>query len=200
MTGTTTTTTTEKKPGNGNGLSRAAKESVPLLIGLETTGPYSKNFVQSKSSQYRKMKQEWRQNVVLARSGIQGLGLYAARDIEKHQMVIEYIGEVIRSDLTDIREKHYTEQNRGIYMFRLDDDRVLDATMSGNMARYINHSCNPNCVTEVVEVDRDLHIIIFANRRINRGEELSYDYKFDYEDDNRLPCLCGAHNCKKWMN
>jgi histone-lysine N-methyltransferase MLL3 len=197
-----TGTTTEKKTSSsgGNGLSRAAKESVPLLIGLETTGPYSKNFVQSKSSQYRKMKQEWRQNVVLARSGIQGLGLYAARDIEKHQMVIEYIGEVIRSELTDIREKRYTEQNRGIYMFRLDDDRVLDATMSGNMARYINHSCNPNCVTEVVEVDRDLHIIIFANRRINRGEELSYDYKFDYEDDNRLPCLCGAHNCKKWMN
>jgi hypothetical protein len=56
---------TDKKTGNG--LSRAAKESVPLLIGLETTGPYSKNFVQSKSSQYRKMKQEWRQNVVLAR-------------------------------------------------------------------------------------------------------------------------------------
>jgi SET domain-containing protein len=63
------------------------------------------------------------------------LGLYAARDLEKHQMVIEYIGEVIRSDLTDLREKRYTEQNRGIYMFRLDDDRVLDATMSGNMAR-----------------------------------------------------------------
>ena len=62
------------------------------------------------------MKQEWRQNVVLARSKIQGLGLYAARDLEKHQMIIEYIGEVIRSDLTDIREKRYEDQNRGIYM------------------------------------------------------------------------------------
>lgn len=97
---------------------RAAKENVPTLIGLETTGPYSKNFVQSKSSQYRKMKTEWRQNVVLARSRIQGLGLYAARDLEKHQMIIEYIGEIIRSDLTDIREKKYEAQNRGIYMFR----------------------------------------------------------------------------------
>ena len=185
---------------NKNTLNRAAKEMVPTLIGLETTGPYSKNFVQSKSSQYRKMKQEWRQNVVLARSGIQGLGLYAARDLERHQMIIEYIGEVIRSELTDIREKRYEEQNRGIYMFRLDDDRVLDATMVGGMARYVNHSCDPNCVTETVEVDRDLHIIIFANRRIARGEELSYDYKFDYEDDNRIPCLCGAKNCVKWMN
>eukprot|EP00094_Tigriopus_californicus_P002575 TCALIF_02488-PA protein Name:"Similar to trr Histone-lysine N-methyltransferase trr (Drosophila melanogaster)" AED:0.08 eAED:0.09 QI:0/-1/0/1/-1/1/1/0/1211 len=188
-----------RKEPAGN-LGRAAKENVPIMIGLETTGPYSKNFVQSKSSQYRKMKQEWRQNVVLARSKIQGLGLYAARDLEKHQMIIEYIGEVIRSDLTDIREKRYEAANRGIYMFRLDDNRVLDATMCGGMARYINHSCDPNCVTECVEVDRDLHIIIFANRRIQRGEELCYDYKFDFEDDDRIPCLCGAHNCRKWMN
>jgi histone-lysine N-methyltransferase MLL3 len=194
--GSTTTTSTSTK----NTLNRAAKDMVPTLIGLETTGPYSKNFVQSKSSQYRKMKQEWRQNVVLARSGIQGLGLYAARDIEKHQMIIEYIGEVIRSDLTDIREKRYEDQNRGIYMFRLDDERVLDATMCGGMARYINHSCAPNCVTETVDVDRDLHIIIFANRRISRGDELCYDYKFDFEDDNKIPCLCGAKTCIKWMN
>ncbi len=183
-----------------NGLNRAAKENVPTLIGLETTGPYSKNFVQSKSSQYRKMRQEWRQNVVLARSGIQGLGLYAARDLEKGQMVIEYIGEIIRHELTDVREKRYEAQNRGIYMFRLDDERVLDATMCGGMARYINHSCDPNCVTETVEVDRDLHIIIFANKRIARGQELSYDYKFDFEDENKIPCMCGAKNCCKWMN
>ena len=199
----TTGAGTKSSGGGGSSnkpLKRAAAEMVQTLIGLETTGPYSKNFVQSKSSQYRKMKQEWRQNVVLARSGIQGLGLYAARDLEKHQMIIEYIGEVIRSELTDIREKRYEDQNRGIYMFRLDEERVLDATMSGGMARYINHSCNPNCVTETVEVDRDLHIIIFANRRIARGEELCYDYKFDFEDDNKIPCLCGAKNCVKWMN
>lgn len=185
------------RPGN---FGRAARENAPVLIGLETTGPYSKNFVQSKSSQYRKMRQEWKQNVVLARSQIQGLGLYAARDLEKHQMIIEYIGEVIRASLTDIREKRYESQNRGIYMFRLDDDRVLDATMCGGMARYINHSCDPNCVTETIEVNGDFHIIIFANKRIARGQELNYDYKFDFEDDNRIPCCCGAENCRKWMN
>lgn len=58
-------------------------------------------------------------------------------------------------------------------MFRLDEDRVVDATLSGGLARYINHSCNPNCVTEIVEVDRECRIIIFAKRRINRGEEVS---------------------------
>ena len=78
--------------------------------------------------------------------------------------------------MTDVREKRYEDQNRGIYMFRLDDDRVVDATMTGGVARYINHSCDPNCVTETIDI-ADTHIIIFAARRINRGEELSYDYK-----------------------
>lgn len=59
-------------------------------------------------------------------------------------------------------------------MFRLDEERVVDATLSGGLARYINHSCNPNCVTEIVEVDREVRIIIFAKRRINRGEEVSF--------------------------
>lgn len=57
-------------------------------------------------------------------------------------------------------------------MFRLDEDRVVDATLSGGLARYINHSCNPNCVTEIVDVDRESRIIIFAKRKINRGEEV----------------------------
>ncbi|XP_038110096.1 histone-lysine N-methyltransferase 2C isoform X3 [Culex quinquefasciatus] len=167
----------------------------------EVACPYSKQFVHSKSSQYKKMKLEWRNNVFLARSKIQGLGLYAARDLEKHTMVIEYIGEVIRVEVSELREKQYEARNRGIYMFRLDEDRVVDATLSGGLARYINHSCNPNCVTEIVEVEREVRIIIFAKRRINRGEELSYDYKFDIEDDaHKISCMCGAPNCKKWMN
>ncbi|XP_068631112.1 histone-lysine N-methyltransferase 2C-like isoform X2 [Battus philenor] len=163
--------------------------------------PYSKQFVHTKSSQYKKMKQEWRNNVYLARSKIQGLGLYAARDLEKHTMVIEYIGEIIRSELSELREKKYEAKNRGIYMFRLDERRVVDATLSGGLARYINHSCQPNCVAETVEVDRHLRIIIFAKRRIARGEELAYDYKFDIEDDaHKIMCMCGAPNCRKWMN
>ncbi|KAI8424057.1 hypothetical protein MSG28_002687 [Choristoneura fumiferana] len=96
----------------------------------------------------------------------------------------------------------YSKQfNRGIYMFRLDERRVVDATLSGGLARYINHSCQPNCVAETVEVDRQLRIIIFAKRRVARGEELAYDYKFDIEDDaHKIMCMCGAPNCRKWMN
>lgn len=68
-------------------------------------------------------------------------------------------------------------------MFRLDEDRVVDATLSGGLARYINHSCNPNCVTEMVDVDRECRIIIFAKRKITRGEEVSslhIDQNFNY--------------------
>ncbi|XP_014874682.1 histone-lysine N-methyltransferase 2C isoform X3 [Poecilia latipinna] len=155
----------------------------------------------SKSAQYRRMKAEWKSNVYLARSGIQGLGLYAARDIEKCTMVIEYIGTIIRSEVANRKERLYEAQNRGVYMFRIDNDYVIDATITGGPARYINHSCAPNCITEVVTVEKENKIIISSCRRIQRGEELCYDYKFDLEDDqHKIPCHCGAVNCRKWMN
>lgn len=100
-----------------------------------------KHFVHSKASQYRKLKSEWRQNVVLGRSNIQGLGLFANREIEPNSMVIEYIGSIIRNEVANRKEGIYESQNRGIYMFRIDTDAVIDATMAGGPARYINHSC-----------------------------------------------------------
>lgn len=87
---------------NHNAKSRLQQSS---LHGNDSSSPYIKQFVHSKSSQYRKMKSEWRNNVVLARSGVQGLGLYAARDIEKHTMVIEYIGMLIRNEIAERYER-----------------------------------------------------------------------------------------------
>uniref|UniRef100_UPI00398F2E3E histone-lysine N-methyltransferase 2C n=1 Tax=Pristiophorus japonicus TaxID=55135 RepID=UPI00398F2E3E len=181
--------------------STSTSKSFQSTVTGELNAPYSKQFVHSKSSQYRKMKIEWKINVYLARSRIQGLGLYAARDIEKHTMVIEYIGTIIRNEVANRREKLYESQNRGVYMFRIDNDHVIDATLTGGPARYINHSCAPNCVAEVVTFEKEHKIIISSNRRIQKGEELSYDYKFDFEDDqHKIPCHCGAVNCRKWMN
>ena len=110
-------------------------------------------------------------------------------------------------------------------MFRLNDDHVVDATISGGLARYINHCCDPNCIAETVSIEKDQFIVIIANKRIAKGDEvtnflnsfkfnftkifklifflakLTYDYKFDFEDDsNKISCLCGSANCKKWMN
>ncbi|CAF3363447.1 unnamed protein product [Rotaria sp. Silwood1] len=182
--------------------SHSTRSALPrTVLGVEGTQiPYVKHFVLSKSTQYRKLKSEWRQNVFLAKSRIQGLGLFAGRDLEKHTMVIEYIGELIRNEVANKREKLYEQQNRGIYMFRLDEEYVVDATMSGCLARYINHSCEPNSIAEVVQIEKDSKIIIITNRRIAKGEEIMYDYKFDFEEDSKIPCLCGAANCRKWMN
>ncbi|XP_066300292.1 histone-lysine N-methyltransferase 2C-like isoform X1 [Branchiostoma lanceolatum] len=180
--------------------SNTSRSSQTTLTG-EVLSPYHKQFAQSKSAQYRKLKQEWRNNVVLARSRIQGLGLFAARDIDKHVMVIEYIGVIIRNEVCNKRERIYEDQNRGVYMFRIDSDLVIDATLAGGPARYINHSCNPNCVAEVVNFEKEQKIIIISSRRLSKGEELTYDYKFDIEDDEqKIPCCCGAPNCRKWMN
>ncbi|XP_060638587.2 histone-lysine N-methyltransferase 2C isoform X4 [Anolis sagrei] len=188
-----------KRPHTLN--STSTSKSFQSTVTGELNAPYSKQFVHSKSSQYRKMKTEWKSNVYLARSRIQGLGLYAARDIEKHTMVIEYIGTIIRNEVANRKEKLYESQNRGVYMFRIDNDHVIDATLTGGPARYINHSCAPNCVAEVVTFERGHKIIISSSRRIQKGEELCYDYKFDFEDDqHKIPCHCGAVNCRKWMN
>jgi len=109
--------------------------------------------------------------------------MFAARDIEKHTMVIEYIGEIIRNELAEFREKIYDEHNRGVYMFRITPDYVIDATMTGGPARYINHSCNPNCVAETVTMgDKDVKIVIIALRRIAKGEEVSNsDFQAGYQ-------------------
>lgn len=130
-------------------------------------------------SQYKKMKAEWRSSVYLARSKIQGLGLYAKRDIDMNTMIIEYVGEVIRSEVCERREKRYLAQNRGTYMFRIDDDWVIDATMSGSLARYVNHSCDPNCFTKRMKFNDDDKIVIVANRPIKAGEEVSVKHDYD---------------------
>lgn len=87
----------------------------------------------------------------------------------------------------------------GCYMFRIDEFEVIDATTKGNQARFINHSCDPNCVSRVLLIQGHKHIVIFAQRAISRGEELTYDYKFPKEDD-KIKCLCKSSKCRKYLN
>ncbi|XP_072140057.1 histone-lysine N-methyltransferase 2A isoform X2 [Mobula birostris] len=150
---------------------------------------------------FRHLKKTSKEAVGVYRSPIHGRGLFCKRNIDAGEMVIEYSGTVIRSVLTDKREKYYDSKGIGCYMFRIDDYEVVDATMHGNAARFINHSCEPNCYSRVINVDGQKHIVIFAVRKIYRGEELTYDYKFPIEDaSNKLPCNCGAKKCRKFLN
>ncbi len=86
--------------------------------------------------------------------------------------LLSVMGNCSRLWLWMIKRSLSLTQNRGVYMFRIDDNLVVDATMAGGPARYINHSCNPNCVAEVVPFEKDSKIIIIAKRRISRGEEV----------------------------
>ncbi|PSN30585.1 hypothetical protein C0J52_24901, partial [Blattella germanica] len=154
---------------------------------------------ESESTSNRHLKETSKEAVGVYRSNIHGRGLFCLRDIEAGEMVIEYAGEVIRSMLTDKREKYYESKDIGCYMFRIDDQLVVDATMRGNAARFINHSCEPNCYSRVVDILGKKHILIFALRRIPQGEELTYDYKFPFEDV-KIPCTCGSRKCRKYLN
>ncbi|KAF7661140.1 hypothetical protein LDENG_00268400, partial [Lucifuga dentata] len=181
--------------------SSSARSNQNLAQG-EGGAPHTKPpVVHPRSSQYRWMKSEWRANVYLGRSRIQGLGLFAARDTEKQTMIIEYNGTILRNEVATRKENTYRSQNRAVFMFRIDSQHVVDATRTGGLARYINHSCAPNCVAEVVTFERGYKIIISCIRRIEKGEELCFDYQFDTaEGRHKMACHCGAPECRKWIN
>ena len=85
------------------------------------------------------------------------------------------------------------------YFFRLDNDHIIDATLKGNESRFINHCCDPNCDARIENINNENKIIFYANREIKCGEEITYDYKFQYED-NEIVCRCGSKNCRGRMN
>mmetsp|Transcript_23617 Transcript_23617/g.55570 ORF Transcript_23617/g.55570 Transcript_23617/m.55570 type:complete len:1975 (-) Transcript_23617:135-6059(-) len=138
------------------------------------------------------------------RSHIHGWGLFTKVDLPKDTMIVEYMGEIIRKSVADAREKAYEISGEGsCYMFRLDLNRIVDATQIGCMARFMNHCCQPNAYAKVIAVDTDQgqenKIVIFSHTDIKAGEEITYDYKFPVEDGS-LKCTCGAPNCIGRMN
>ncbi|XP_074591993.1 histone-lysine N-methyltransferase ATXR7-like [Curcuma longa] len=130
------------------------------------------------------------------RSKIHDWGLVALEPIDAEEFVIEYVGELIRRRISDTRERLYERMGIGSsYLFRLDDDYVVDATKRGGLARFINHSCEPNCYTKVITVEGQKKIFIYAKRHISAGEEITYNYKFPLEEV-KIPCNCGSHRIK----
>ena len=116
-------------------------------------------------------------------SAISGWGVYADQPIAEDARIVEYKGELVSQAEGWRREQGYLRRNR-IWIFNLNERRVRDAAVGGNIARYVNHSCRPNCYTDVV----GRTIWILAARPIKRGEELTYDYNTDGVAGIR--CLC----------
>ncbi|KAK8857194.1 Histone-lysine N-methyltransferase H3 lysine-4 specific [Apiospora arundinis] len=141
--------------------------------------------------------------VRFARSAIHNWGLYTMENINKDDMIIEYVGEEVRQQVAELRENRYLKSGIGSsYLFRIDDNTVIDATKKGGIARFINHSCMPNCTAKIIKVEGTKRIVIYALRDIAQNEELTYDYKFEREIGSldRIPCLCGTAACKGFLN
>ena len=134
------------------------------------------------------------QPFVVRRSGIQGVGGFAVRQIKKGEKIIEYAGERISQSEGDRRydDKPHT------YLFEVSSRTLIDGAVDGNDARFINHSCRPNCES-VLQGGR---IHIHALRRIQTGEELSFDYSLPRyillgaAENEIYPCRCGAPACR----
>ncbi|PWN43582.1 hypothetical protein IE81DRAFT_340627 [Ceraceosorus guamensis] len=137
-----------------------------------------------------------------AKSPIHDWGLYAMEHIPAGDMVIEYVGEVIRQQVADEREKAYERAgNFSTYLFRVDDDLVVDATRKGNIARLMNHCCTPNCNAKILTLNGEKRIVLYARTAILPGQELTYDYKFQSGGDeaDAIPCLCGSSGCRRFL-
>ncbi len=121
--------------------------------------------------------------LVRKRSSVHGYGVFAAEAITKNTRIIDYAGELVRNSECEEREERYLAEGC-IWVFRINRTWSRDAAVGGNIARFINHSCRPNCWWEVAGKT----IWIRASRTIRAGEELSYDYAT--VGDRTIPCRC----------
>ena len=119
-------------------------------------------------------------------SRIAGHGLFAAQAIKQGTKIMRYIGEKITTEESDRRLAA-----GNVYIFGLNERSALDGDTPKNTARYINHSCDPNCHTE----QYGNTIWIVALRDIQAGEELTYNYEYELDDEPAEPCHCGAPRC-----
>lgn len=115
---------------------------------------------------------------LIVKRGSSGLGLFTAEPIERDGFIIEYVGPILNARESDERG--------GRYLFETNKNRFIDGTARSNTARYINHSCRPNCEVEI----RRGRVFVYAKRAIKAGEELSYDYGKEYVDEYVKPCRC----------
>jgi hypothetical protein len=136
--------------------------------------------------------------VVVRRSAIAGRGVFATRAIARGERIIEYLGERISHAEAERRYDDTKMKVHHTFLFTVSSRTVIDARRGGNAARFINHSCDPNCEA----VDERGRIFVEAKRAIAAGEELVYDYQYERDPDDgpeveaMYPCRCGTAQCR----
>ncbi|MCO5593668.1 hypothetical protein L7F22_047684 [Adiantum nelumboides] len=177
-----------------------AKPSTSEVLDLEQSSVTTGDFpdVCSVAQRFKQMCLSLKHRLTFGKSAIHGWGVFTKTCHRAGEMVIEYAGEVVRPIVADLRERliYNNLVGAGTYMFRIDDKRVVDATREGSIAHLINHSCEPNCFSRVVTIKGEEHIIIFAKRDIEEGEELSYDYRASAKERGHRVCMKKANQSK----
>ncbi|XP_019414209.1 PREDICTED: histone-lysine N-methyltransferase ASHR3 [Lupinus angustifolius] len=137
--------------------------------------------------------------IKLVKTELCGWGVEAVEAVDKGGFIIEYIGEVIDDALCEKRLWDMKDKNvQNFYMCEIRKDFTIDATFKGNTSRFLNHSCDPNCVLEKWQVDGETRVGVFAARSIEIGEPLTYDYRF-VQFGPEVKCHCGAANCQGFL-
>ena len=133
----------------------------------------------------------------VVKSKIHNKGVFAVRDIKKGTRIFQYLGERISKEEGDRRSDIQAENSRKnpekgeVYVFELNDKYDIDGDVPENDAKYINHSCRPNCEVDIIKDE----IWIISTEDIKKGEELTYDYSYDLDYFSDCPCNCQADNC-----
>jgi SET domain-containing protein len=143
--------------------------------------------------------------IAVKSSPIHGKGVFVVKPIKKGVAIIEYKGERISWKLAEKRHPHDPKDPNHTFYFSLEDGRCIDAKYGGNAARWINHSCRPNCETREDNFDGEPRVFVYAKRNLKLGEELFYDYSLDVEGritkkmKKDYECRCGAKKCRGTM-
>ena len=139
-------------------------------------------------------------NVSVIQTEKKGFGLRANVNLKAHEFIFEYIGEVIGEAAFRKRMVQYDEEGiKHFYFMSLTKGEFVDATKKGNLGRFCNHSCNPNCYVDKWVVGDRLRMGIFAERKIKAGEELTFNYNVDRYGAEPQPCYCGELNCTGYI-
>jgi uncharacterized protein len=147
------------------------------------------------------MKKVTSPHILVKKSKIHGTGVYARKDIPKDTRVIEYVGGRLTKAQASLRADQQialAEKNKtvgAVYLFELNKRYDIDGSVWYNTARYINHSCDPNCETDIIRG----RIWIIALRDIPEGEEITYNYGYGFDDYQDHPCQCGTRRCAGYI-
>ena len=150
--------------------------------------------------QNRRFQRKQYADVSVIKTEHKGFGLRADKDLKANDFIFEYIGEVISEPAFYRRAHQYDEEGqKHFYFMSLSKNEFVDATKKGNLGRFCNHSCNPNCYVDKWVVGERLRMGIFAERHIEAGEELTFNYNVDRYGAKPQACHCGEPNCSGFL-